>query len=78
MGMHAAKLHSARLQRVLKVLSDGKPHTSLEITLEAGVVAVGTCISELRFRGAEITCEQVMKDDRRVWQYTMTKRPADG
>ena len=39
---------SPRLQRVLAVLSDGKPHTTLEIAQDAHVVAVDTAIRELR------------------------------
>lgn len=39
---------SPRLQRVLAVLSDGAPHTTLEIAQAAHVVAVDTAIRELR------------------------------
>ena len=63
--MHAAALTSPRLQRVLRLLSDGRPHTTRDIVRKAQVMAVNTCISELRFHGAEITCNQQMVGDQR-------------
>lgn len=54
--MHAAPLTSPRLQRVLAVLRDGKPHTTRDIVRRARVMAVNACVSELRHHGAEITC----------------------
>jgi hypothetical protein len=39
---------SPRLQRVLAVLADGRPHTTLEIVRRAHVVAADTAIRELR------------------------------
>ncbi len=59
--MHAAGLHSPRLQRVLHLLSDGRPHTTRDIVRKARVMAVNACISELRFHGAAI---QSIRPDR--------------
>jgi hypothetical protein len=77
--MHAATLASARLQRVLRVLSDGREHTTRDIVRRARVMAVASCVAELRVRGAEIECRQ----DRlgtppvRVWLYKLTKVPTN-
>lgn len=73
--IRAAALSSPRLQRVLALLADGRPHTTRDIVRKAKVMAVNACISELRHHGAEITCtQQVIKDQRR-FLYTMTKAP---
>lgn len=73
---HAASLASPRLQRVLKVLGDGKPHTTRDISRRAHVEAVNACVSELRFHGAEIACEQRAVKGRKRFFYTMTKGPS--
>jgi hypothetical protein len=74
--MRAARLAtSPRLQRVASLLSDGRPHSSLEIVRKAKVVAVSSCIAELRCNGAEIACEQRHDERGRRWIYTMTKGP---
>jgi len=58
--MHAAKVDSsARLQRVLEVLLDYKPHTTRDIIREAFCCAVNSCIAELRANGYDIACKQV-------------------
>jgi hypothetical protein len=75
--MHAATLTSPRLQRVLAVLRDGRRHTTRAIVRKARVMAVSACISELRFRGAEISCVREMLNDRWVFYYTMTKGPTE-
>lgn len=80
--MHAAPLSSPRLQRVLAVLSDGRPHTTRDIVRKGRVMAVNACISELRQHGAEITCVKraaPLKGEGRVWRfyYTMTKAPTE-
>lgn len=60
---HSARLDtSARLQRTLLHLADGKPHTTRDIVRGADVVAVNSCISELRVGGWDITCKQIEKD----------------
>lgn len=77
--MHAAALTSPRLQRVLQLLKDGRPHTTRSIVRNGRVMAVNAVISELRHHGAEITCVQ-MPDPRtggRRWIYTMTKAPKE-
>ena len=73
--MNAAGLSSPRLRRVLAYLSDGRPHTTLEIVRKARVMAVSACVSELRQHGAEILCTQSFVNEQRVWIYTMTKAP---
>lgn len=73
--MHAAPLSSPRLQRVLAVLRDGKPHTTRDIVRRARVMAVNACISELRAHGAEIDCTTQFVAGRRRWFYRMTKEP---
>jgi hypothetical protein len=76
MTIHAARLSaSPRLQRVLSLLADGRPHTTRDIVRRARVMAVNACISELRFHGAEIICVQQMVGDKRRFFYTMTKAP---
>ncbi|MBL9057472.1 MAG: hypothetical protein JNJ84_14490 [Rhodobacteraceae bacterium] len=74
--IRAAALTSPRLQRVLALLADGRPHTTRDIVRRAKVMAVNACISELRHHGAEITCSQQVVKDQRRFSYTMTKAPA--
>lgn len=73
--MKHASLASPRLQRVLALLKDGKPHTTREIVRKAHVVAVNSCIAELRANGAEILCTRERKKDRLICRYRMTKEP---
>ena len=73
--MHAADLHSPRLQRVLALLRDGRPHTTRDVVRRARVMAVNACMSELRHHGAEIVCTQQFVDGKRRFFYTMTKGP---
>lgn len=73
--MHAAPLTSPRLQRVLALLRDGRPHTTRDIVRRARVMAVNACISELRHHGAKIECSaQIIRGQRR-FSYTMTREP---
>lgn len=73
----AARLDSPRLQRVLTLLSDGKPHTTREIVRKARVMAVNAAVAELRHHGAEIACVKQAAPRGRGWRfyYTMTKAP---
>lgn len=71
----ASALKSARLQRVLKVLSDGKEHSTYEIMRRAKAPAPGTCVSELRANGAVIDCTKRFVDGEPRWFYKMTKGP---
>ena len=74
--MHAAALTSPRLQRVLKVLADGRAQSTRDIVRRGKVVAVSAIISELRQHGAEITCAvEVTNEGQRRFLYTMTKAP---
>lgn len=75
--MHAATLTSARLQRVLALLSDGRPRTTRDIVRKARVMAVSACVSELRVNGAEISCVREAAPNGGGWRfyYTMTKAP---
>lgn len=73
--IRAAALTSPRLQRVLALLKDGRPHTTRDIVRRARVMAVNACVAELRFHGAEIVCTQQVVNDQRRFFYTMTKAP---
>lgn len=75
--IRAAALTSPRLQRVLALLKDGRPHTTRDIVRKARVMAVNACISELRHHGAEILCCQQVVNDQRRFFYTMTKAPTE-
>jgi hypothetical protein len=72
---HANALKSARLKRVLKVLADGREHSSLELMMRAKTIAPGTCVSELRKNGAVIDCKRRQEPGGPVWYYKMTKGP---
>ena len=76
--MHAAALTSPRLQRVLQLLSDGRPRTTRQIVRKGRVMAVNAVISELRHHGAEISCVQMPNRNGggRRWIYTMIKAPS--
>ena len=57
-SIHSASLEtSKRLQRVFAVLSDGRPHTTLDIISAARVCAVNSCVSEIRTNGYNVRCE---------------------
>jgi hypothetical protein len=73
--IHAATLASPRLLRVLKLLSDGRRHTTRQIVRGAAVMAVNATVSELRHRGAEITCVREQTPHGPRFYYTMTKAP---
>lgn len=75
--INAARLDSPRLQRVLALLKDGKPHTTRDIVRKARVMAVNAAVSELRHHGAEITCVKHAAPGGNGWRfyYTMTKAP---
>ncbi|WP_425099171.1 hypothetical protein [Tropicibacter sp. S64] len=76
--MNNATLKSARLQRVLKVLRDGKKHSSWEIMSRGKAPSPGTCVSELRQLGAKIDCKrETGPNGQPIWYYTMTKGPRE-
>lgn len=60
-GIHAASLGSSdRLRRVVRLLCDGQPHSTLEITQACSVCAVNSIVSELRARTSlRISCRRV-------------------
>lgn len=72
MSLHAARLqHSDRLRRVLRLLADGAPHSTLAIVQGAQVCAVNSIISELRRNGLSIRC---WRDGFR-WYYQLGPAP---
>lgn len=57
--MHAARLdRSPRLQRVLALLADGQPHSTLDIIRGAHVCAVNSIVAELRHNGFAVCCQR--------------------
>ena len=57
--MHSATLETSdRLQRVDKLLSDGREYSTLDIVTGAQVCAVNSIIAELRDNGRQITCQR--------------------
>lgn len=71
----AATMSSERLQRVSRLLSDGKPHSTREIMQRAHVCAISSCVFELRANGAEIICERHMIKGKQLFFYTMLTPP---
>ena len=72
-GIHFANLKtSKRLQRVLKVLKSVGKHgaTTRDIVHMAGVMAVNSCISEIRRGGYQITCKREAEN---VFRYRIAK-----
>lgn len=63
---------SARLRRVARLLSDGKPHSTRDIMRRARVCAISSCVAELRVRGADIVCERHTINGKGIFFYTMT------
>lgn len=75
-GIHYARLdNSPRLQRLLKFLSDCKPHTTREIFIGADICAVNTAVDELRENGFDVPCKlrEVKKDSSRIYEYQLCK-----
>ncbi len=75
----AATLASPRLQRVLRLMRDGRTYTTREVVRKARVVAVSACMAELRHHGAEISCVQMAcpNGGGTRFYYTMTKAPKE-
>lgn len=72
--MHYARLsRSPRQQRVLRVLSDGAEHSTLDIIRRAGVCAVSAIVSELRANGVAIACTR----RKNLWFYRLGSRHAN-
>lgn len=74
--MHAANLSSsARLRRVLRVLCDGREHSTLDLIAEAQVCAVNSIVAELRANHVAIECRQVVDTSgERRWLYRLGKQ----
>ena len=76
MGMHAASLaNSPRLQRVLALLSDGRRHSTLEITRSCRTVAASACIGELRRNGCTIETTLERGPEARIYYYRLAEGP---
>jgi hypothetical protein len=73
--MHAATLSSDRLQRVNRLLSDRKPHSTRDIMRRAHVCAINSCVAELRQLGADIVCERQKINGKFIFFYTMLTPP---
>lgn len=73
--IHAASLASPRLQRVIELLSDGKPRTTRDIVRKARIMAVPAVVAELRHHGAVILCVRQQTAMGLRFYYTMTKAP---
>jgi hypothetical protein len=66
--MHNARLErSDRLRRVLNLLLLG-PHTTWQISREAGVCAVNSIIAELRANGIPVNCRCLRRG---VFEYSL-------
>jgi len=66
--MHAASTESSdRLKRVINLLSDGMPRTTMEVIQGAMVMAVSAVVSEIRQGGIDIKCKRRGK----YWYYWM-------
>lgn len=64
--MHSARLsNSARLRRVLDLLADGQPRTTMDIARGANVCAVNSIVAELRDNDVAVACQR--QGD--VWWY---------
>jgi hypothetical protein len=69
--MNAASIEkSARLGRVLDLLSQGGEFTTLDIIRQAEVCAVNSIVAELRQNGFDITCQRRGEK----WFYTLEKQ----
>ena len=66
---HARYSSSERLQQVHELLRQGGAHSTLEISIRAGVVAVSAIMSELRAQGADIRCRRIRSraTGKRIW-----------
>ena len=79
MAMHAARPDSSpRLRRVLEVLRDGQEHSTRELVDEARVMAVNSCIAELRQNGYQIDCRaRKTEGGERYYTYRLLPRQSD-
>ena len=73
--IHAAPLTSHRLQKVLRVLSDGRAKSTRDIVRKTQVLAVPACVAELRHHGATISCVRQSTPRGVRYYYTLLKAP---
>jgi acyl-CoA reductase-like NAD-dependent aldehyde dehydrogenase len=78
--IHCGPLDSPRLQRVLRVLADGRPHSTRAIIRKAHVAAVNAIVAELRAHGAVIACARERAPGGHGWRfrYTLIAPPPAG
>ena len=77
--IHFARLsNSPRLQRFLKILSDGKKHTTREIQVKAKVCNPNTAKAELKENGFNVDCKlrEVTEDGSKIFEYQLIKHSA--
>ena len=75
--IHFAKLEkSPRLQRLLAFLQMGGEHSTRDIIVNTGVVAVSAAASELRANGFDVGCKYQgeTEDGNRVYVYWLEDR----
>jgi biotin operon repressor len=64
--MKAARIErSDRLQRVAALLETGQEYSTMEIVIQANVMAVNSAVAELRQNGMDIHCQR----RGRYWYY---------
>ena len=64
-AIHAAKMDSPRLQRMLALLQRGGRYTTMDVIIGAKVCAVNSIAAELRENGVPVHC----KRNGDVWEY---------
>ena len=65
---YARYIKSDRLQRLLKFMLDGAPHTTLEIIKGADICAVNSAVCELRRNG--FSCYCISRSKPAIYQLT--------
>jgi len=79
--MHNRSINnSEQLQKAMALLSDYRPHTTLEIERATGSVCTGTLISELRHNDVPVSdAEYIGLTDgkNKVYQYRLIKKELD-
>ena len=76
--MHAATVErSPRLRRVLELLRDGQEHSTREIVEDAKVMAVNSCIAELRANGYQVETARHTEHGERYYTYRLLPQQSD-
>ena len=69
MSTSLAKLETSKpMQKIHKILSDGREHDGWELSIMARVTCISTWISHLRRNNFTINCRQEVKKGRR-WSF---------